>query len=340
MCAASNHPKTFSDLYTALLNNVRADSSVTAIVNEAKRMINSALHDMHISTGEHFPWAHRRANLITQPKYDDGTITISQGATSAAGASTEWDTANAFGVNNVRAGGKLSVAGSVNVYEVSAVSDDTNLTFTPLFVDDDVSAENYTYYEDEYALASDFLRPLDLLYFDQDRTIEIIGEGKFRAMFPRNNVPNKPVAAAIFDAAFSGSTARQRKVILHPPPSAAEIIPYSYVTANLAVSSAGAAQVELSSDTDEPIVPLMYRQAIVYKAQAQWYLERRNDLNRSQVNEGLYQQQIGKLVTDIEVGGDLPRIRPRREVYARRAERPYSGGRRYTTGSAFDQLRE
>ena len=337
----SNHPKTFADLYTALLNNVRADSSVTAIVNEAKRMINSALHDIHISNGEHFPWAHERANLITQPKYEGGTITISQGDTAAVGVSTLWNTANAFGVNNVRVGGKLSVAGSANVYEVSEVTDNTNLSFTPLFVDADVSAADYTYYEDNYALASNFLRPLDLLYFDQDRTIEIIGEGKFRAMFPRNNIPGTPKVAAIYDASFSGSAARQRRVILHQPPVDAQIIPYSYVTSNLAVSSSGSAKSEMVADTDEPIVPLIYRMAIVYKAQAQWYLERRNDLTRSQANEALYQDIVGKLVRDIEVGGDRPQFRPRREVYVRRAERPYAGrGRRYTTGSAFDELRD
>lgn len=340
--ATSNHPKTFADLYTALLNNVRADSSVTGIVNEAKRMINSALHDMHISTGEHFQWAHRRANLITQPRYDDGTITISRGATSATGASTLWNTANDFGANNVRAGGKLSVSGSPNIYEVANVSSDTALTFTPLFVDESVSAGSYFYFEDEYDLASDFLRPLDIRFFDRDKTIEIIGEGKFRSTFVRNNLPGKPLFAAIFDAAFSGSAARRRRIVLHQPPLDAFIIPYSYVTSNLAVSLAGAGQVEMSADTDEPIVPLMYRQMIINKASAQWYRERRNDMVRADVNETLYQNQLGKLVIDIEVGGDLPRLAPRRGPYVSRATYPYRSGRgrRYVTGDAFDQLRD
>ena len=339
--ATTNHPKTFADLYTALLNNVRADSSVTAIVSEAKRMINSSLHDMHISNGEHFPWAHRRSNLVTQPKYEVGTITVTQGATTATGTSTLWNTNNAFGVANVRVGGKLSVAGSPNVHEITVVTDDTNLTFTPLFVDADVSAESYTYFEDEYALASDFLRPLDLRFFNADRTIELIGEGKFRATFPRNNITGKPIVASIFDKAFSGSAAPRRRVLLHRPPDEAYIIPYTYVTANLGVTSAGAEQTELSSDTDEPIVPLRYRMAIVHKAAAQWYLERRNDVQRSTANEALYQNTLGKLVTDIEVGGDLPQIRPRRAAYVRKAERPYSPGRsRYTSGTAFDEMRD
>ena len=340
--ATTNHPKTFADLYTALLNNVRADSAATAIVNEAKRMVNSALHDMHISNGEHFGWAHRRATLVTQPKYTTGAITIAQGAVSAVGTTTLWDTNNAFGIANVRAGGKLSVAGSPNVYEVAAVSDGTNLTFTPMFVDATVSAESYSYFEDDYALAADFLRPLDLQFFNNDHTIELIGEGKFRANFPRNNQPARnPVVAAIYDAAFDGSTSPRRRVLLSPPPDQAAIVPYTYVTANLGVTSAGAEQAELSSDTDEPIVPLRYRMAIVHKAASQWYLERRNDLERSAANESLYQALVQKLMADIEVGGDMPQFRPRVGGYRRRAERPYGGrGGRHTLGTAFDELRD
>ena len=339
--ATTNHPKTFSDLYTALLNNVRADSSVTTIVNEAKRMINSALHDMHISNGEHFPWAHRRDNLVTQPKYTTGTITIEQGAATALGTSTLWNTNNNFSVANVRVGGKLSIAGSPNVHEVTVMVSDTAVIFTPIFVDEDVSAESYTYFEDEYALASDFLRPLDFRFFNTDRTIELIGEGKFRATFPRNNITGKPIVAAIFDKSFSGSAAPRRRILFHRPPDEAYIIPYTYVTANLGVTSAGAEQTELSSDTDEPIVPLRYRMAIVHKAAAQWYLERRNDVQRSTVSEALYQGILSKLVTDIEVGGDMPQIRPRRGGYVRKAERPYSAGRgRYTSGTAFDEMRD
>jgi len=338
--ATTNHPKTFADLYTSLLNNVRADSGKTTIIAEAKRMINSALHDMHLASGEHFGWAHRRTTLVTQPEYTTGTVTATQGSTAVSGSSTLWDTANDFGVNNVRAAGKLKIGSSINVYEVSTITDDTNMVITPMFVDADVAAEDYTYYEDEYALASDFLRPIDFRFFDQDRSITLIGETKFRSMFPRNNVTGKPVAAAIFDAAFSGSTARRRRILLHKPPSEAYIIPYTYVTTDLGVTSAGAAQTELSSDTDEPIVPLSYRMAIVHKAAAQWYLERRNDQTRAAANHALYDDTMHKLMGDNEHGQDLPQIVPNRSGYVRRAARPYGGPRRHVSGTAFDELRD
>jgi len=61
--AATDTPTTFTELYTALLNRVRADTSVTATANQAKRYINIALHDIHIGFGESFPWAERSAVL-------------------------------------------------------------------------------------------------------------------------------------------------------------------------------------------------------------------------------------------------------------------------------------
>ncbi len=44
--SATTQPKTFSDLYTSLLNKVREQTSVTATSNQAKAYINTALQDM------------------------------------------------------------------------------------------------------------------------------------------------------------------------------------------------------------------------------------------------------------------------------------------------------
>ena len=56
----------FSDLYTDLLNRVRADTTVTATVTQAKRYINIGLADMHVGFDYKFYWAERRAVLVTQ----------------------------------------------------------------------------------------------------------------------------------------------------------------------------------------------------------------------------------------------------------------------------------
>ena len=160
--SASTQVTDFSDLFTDLQNRVRAQTSVTATENQAKRYVNIALHDMHIGYGEKFPWAERSAILVTQDDYNTGTVTISQGSTALAGASTAWATANAFSVNNVRVGGKIVINGGSEVYTVTTVTDDTNIVLSSAFTQATVTAGSYVYFEDEYALARLNIETLDV----------------------------------------------------------------------------------------------------------------------------------------------------------------------------------
>lgn len=337
--SATSQLTDFSDLYTDLLNRVRADTSATATSNQAKRYINLALHDMHIGSGERFPWAERSAILITQDDYSTGTLVATKGSTTITGTSTLWNTANAFGVNNTRAGGKIVIDGGTEVYAFDSVASDTSATLTSAFTQTTTTASTYVYFEDEYALASDFLRPLDMQFFDQNAEVELIPRREFKLRYPRNKTVGKPRVSTILDKPFSGNTTPVRKVRFWKPPDDFYSLPYSYVTSNLAVSSAGAAQTQLSADADEPIVPLQYRHVIVFHALYHWYRDKRDD-SRSQEAKAEYTDLMIRITGDQEIGRNRPQIRPRLESYVRSAKQPYSRrGSRHTTGSAFDELR-
>jgi hypothetical protein len=117
------------------------------------------------------------------------------------------------------------------------------------------------------------------------------------------------------------------------------MLPYAYVTSNFAVTSAGVEQTQMSSDSDEPIVPLIYRHAIVMHALYHWYRDRKND-KRSQEAKAEYVDLILRITGDVEVGASHPQLQPRISNYVRQARTPYARrGRRYTTGNSFDQLR-
>src|ERR1043165_3032761 len=164
---------TFADLYTDFINRTRGSATQTATLALAKRYINQANVDIHVLPGNKFPWQFRRASLITNKPYSDGTITITAAArTTLTGSATAWNTAvEGFGVNNVQAGGKM-VFGSINeVYEVASVTSDTALTLATRYTGDALSGETYSYYEDEYALASDFKEFVDLRIFSTDMNI-------------------------------------------------------------------------------------------------------------------------------------------------------------------------
>lgn len=338
---ATTQVTTFSDLYTDLQNRVRAQTGVTATENQAKRYINIALHDMHIGFTEKMPWAERTAQLITQQDYTTGTLSINQGSTTITGSSTAWNTNNAFSVANMRAGGKITIDSNPEVYEISAVASDTSATLTSAFIDSDVSGVSYVYFEDEYALDSDFLRPVSFTSFDINNEIQLIDRTQFRFQYPRNKTTGKPRVATIVDKAFSGSTTPVRKVRFHKPPDDFYLIEYPFITNKLAVSSSGTAQANLSADADEPIVPLRYRHAIVFHALYHWYRDKRDDA-RSQEAKQEYTDIMLRIVADQEIGSKRPQIRPRLAPYKRKASKPYGrkGGGRFITGDRFDQLRD
>ena len=331
----------FQDLYTGLQNRVRVTTGVTATENQSKNYINIALHDMHIGYGEKFPWAERTAILRTQAPYTTGTVATTKGSTTVTGSSTLWNTANDFSVNNVRAGGKMTFGGA-DTYEVSAIASDTSLTLTQRFISTSLAAgSSYTYFEDEYDLASDFLRPLDLTSFDLNGEVELVDRREFRRAFARNATTGRVQMATIVDLAPSGNTTPRRRVRFWKAPGTNYLLTYAYVTSNLATSSAGAAQAQLSAATDEPIVPLAYRHVIVLHALYHWYRDKKDDA-RSQEVKGEYTDLILRIVGDNEDGQRRPHVHPRVGAYVHRATRPWSGGSgvgRYSDGTRFDELR-
>lgn len=331
----------FSDLYTGLLNAVRADTGQTATVDQAKRYINIALQDMHIGFGEKFPWAERHATLITQPEYTTGTVTITQGSTTLTGSGTAWNTNNVFGVANARAGGKIRINNGTEVYEVSAVGSDTSITLTSRFTQADVAAVSYTYFEDEYSLASDFLRPIDQQQFSDNIPIDLIDRLQFRRAYVRNYITGKPVVATIVDRDFSGSTSPVRKIRFHKPPDVAYSIPYNYVTSDFAVTSSGTTSTTLTNDTDEPIVPFRYRHAILFHALYHWYRDRKDD-DRSDKAKGEYNDILLRISGDTEIGAQRMRLKPASYIYRKKAHRPYRSGsnRRYDLNGKFDRFED
>ena len=160
-------------------------------------------------------------------------------------------------------------------------------------------------------------------------------------MFPRNNVPGRPRVATLIRQEPSGTAAVRTRVRFARPPDTNYLVPYTYVTSNLAVSSAGVAGADLSGDTDEPIVPLQYRHAIVLHALGNWYRDKKDDV-RSQEVKAEWLDLMRRIVGDQEIGAVRPRLVPRISPYKRRAKRPWTGSGnygRFTTGTRFDEIR-
>lgn len=324
--STTSSPVDFSDLYLDLENRVRIETGVSASENQAKRYINTALQDMHLGTDYRFPWAERNAVITTQPEYTTGTLTATKGSTTIAGSSTAWDTNNDFSVANMRVGGKIQINGGDEIFEITAVASGTSATLNSKFTKTTVSSASYKYFEDEYALASDFLKPVDIQQFSDRISIDLIGRTEFRRRYPRSYLTGRPTVATLIDRPPSGNTTPVRKVRFYRSPDKAYTIPYSYITENLVVSSTGTGQTAFSADDDEPIVPKRYRYIIIVKALYWWYRDKKDDTRSAEVLSE-YGSLMQRAMADTEIGASRPIIRPRIAHYRRRAKRPYGGYR-------------
>jgi len=330
----------FSDIYTEILNKMRQPTNITAISNQAKRYANTALHDMVLGFEYKMPWLERDSHLITMAPYTTGTVSISRGSTTLTGASTAWTTANSYGVNNARTTGKIRL-GDNNIYTITTVGGATSITLGQRYVAsaDLATGSAYTYFEDEYALASDFLKPLDYRRFSPAYDMPIIGRNDFRIRHPKPNVAGIPKEVTLLDKAFSGSTTPVIYAQFFPYPNGNLIIPYSYITSNLAVSSAGVEATSMSADADEPNLPLRYRGALVSFAIAKWYRDKKDDA-RSEAANAEYMDTVSRIVADQRIGANTTaHVQPRPGLYNSRSI--YRGGshRRYSVNDSFDDFR-
>ncbi len=339
-------PQTFANLVTACVNHLRESSSISTTTNIIKELLNQALQDVHIQ--QNWPWAERRGMLRTVAPYTTGAVSIASTArTALEGAGTAWNTTiSGMGVTHLQAGGKIKLGGEVDVYTVASVASDTAATLDTRYIGGITTASayalaysTYTAFEDEYALASDFWRLIDLRQFSEALPIPILSRQEFYRRYIRNSTTGTPQVCTILDLGYGASTTPVYKVVFHPAPDKVLNIPYRFITSNLAINSAGTGQANMVEDSDEPIIPIRYRHVLIWYVLAHWYRDRKDDA-RTQQAEGQYVDLIRRMAGDVMPEKDHPRlISPRSRYLAGRAGRTIRRTR-YATGTAWDELRE
>lgn len=341
--AAGDAPSTLAELRTDLLEGMKDVTAATAVNTIANRYLNKALQDIH---QERWSWAERRSTIRTVEPYTTGTVTIAITSLTTrlavTGTDTAWATSNTFSVANAVAGYKMTLGGAVMPHLVGTVGGAVSITLdttTPYMGDDTLTDASYALYQDEYAVSADFDDVIDARFFDEDRKIELVGAKKFLTLYPRNTVRGTPKFATLIELGPSSSVALRKRVLFGPAPDAAYIVPYRYYTTYLAVSATGTLAAGLSSDTDEPIIPMRFRQSIVYKAQELWYSDRRDD-SRSQEARGRYETLMLRARAAKGPTDDRPRIVSPAARYLRRARFPYTQVPPRFSGTKFDQMEE
>lgn len=333
--------RTFGDLYGDLISRIRGHTSSTVLPDQMKKFINIAHQDIHIGAREKIPWAERRSVLLSQAQYSTGTVSIAQGSTTLTGTGTAWNTANSFGVANARTTGKLVLNGGTEVYGITTVGSDTSITLNQRFTQSTLTDATYVYFEDEYALHADFLRPVDFRFFDQYRQLNLLDRAEFRRRFVTSRVAGKPQYCCIMDVAPTASVTPVRRVLFDKPTDEVYSFPYSFITNKLVVDSSGTAKEEFTADADESIMPLSYRHLIVERALFFVYRDWRDD-NRMVAAAQSFTDMWLRVMGDQEFGQARATMTARVGGYYSAARRPMRSGSSpgVTSGTAFDEFRD
>ena len=233
----------------------------------------------------------------------------------------------------------LVFGGEPDPYTISSVASDTSITLTDRWLGDTaLTATTYRYYEDEYALASDFHRLVDSRTFTDAMVLPTIGRKDFYARYPRNSQTGTPRVCTIIELGPGTTVALRPRVIFYPAPDSVINIPYRYITTNLAVSSAGVGATDMSADTDEPIIPLRYRHVLVFYALYQWYRDRKDDPRAGPAQQE-YTDLVQRMANDTSAEVDKPRLRTDRRRYMAGVA-GYHRSSRYSADNRFDELRD
>ena len=167
----------------------------------------------------------------------------------------------------------------------------------------------------------------------------MLGSAEFYRAIPRNATrAGSPEAATIIELGPSGSADWRPRVVFYPHPDKPYSVPYRYVTRNLAVSTAGAGQTEMSADADQPIIPVRYRHILLSYAAFIWYRDQKDD-QRSQEAYQEYVDGVKRIAGDSTPQRDFPRIIPARKRRTHFFARG-TGGRFTTDPDAWDSFRE
>lgn len=325
-------PTTFLDIRTSVMNRIGWPTSDTTLVTRVNLVINQVNRDIALQR----PWRdlQRRATIVTFTPVTTGNINVTQGSATVSGGSTS----PTFVTNGVAANDKIKTSGRLEIYTVRSVDSETQLTLgdvnsTTAWQGSTATDQSYRIWRDEYALASDFARPVNYIDFLDQRRLRPIGLRELRERYPWPAVPGDPKFYTLVRPATGSQLVWN--VLIYPPPDERMILPYEYITSNMAYTTAGVGQATLSADDDEPWMDERFRHVLVWGALAELYRDYKDD-TRSAEALNLYHDGIRRMANDEEPTHDRPRLKLDQSGWRRmRWGRHYP---RYDINNRFDRM--
>lgn len=171
--------KTFSDIYTYVLNELKIQTGDTTSLNRAKRIINAVYLD-EVVPYEKWEWLHDSVNLV-MPAKTSGTASVTENSTSVTLSSAPSNTVEGY---------LFKTEAHDEIYTVATHNGGSAvLTLTSEYTDTTDSSVNFDLWTDRLSLPSDCLEVVSVTHDYSPEPVRRVGLSKLRKL--STMLPNK-----------------------------------------------------------------------------------------------------------------------------------------------------
>lgn len=319
----------FSDIYTAILEELKVQSTDTTSLNRIKRMINMTYIDEVIPAAR-WNWLYGHTTLKHPLYYGSGTVSVTPNSTTVT-LSTAPSTS--VGESGSFLYYKFSVDGTNEIYDISAhTAESTTVTLSRAYNGTLDADANYKIWKEDLELPTDCRETIEIWHDHQVVPMEGRGLQKFREMVAEHpKAENRPFYYTMYDfrdpSTGDSETESDRYRLLKVYPSISQystILKVDYIKEASALENSG----------DEPLMPIEDRIVLFYGALSlAWGSIGRNP-EEAMRNRQLFEAKLARMMGKITDSFDKPRIEPESTyIIAKRGPR-ISGLSRRSLGAA------
>lgn len=295
----------FEDIYTAILEELKIQSSDTTNLYRIKRAINMCYINEVIPAARWY-WLQGNSAITHQAYYGSGTVSVTPSSTtvtlSVAPAST-------VGASGSFLNYYFSVDGTNDIYKITAhTALNTSFTIDREYNDALNATANFKIWQEDLALPTDLRETTEVWHDHQATPMEPKGLQDFRRIAAENRkAEGRPFHYSTYDyrdpSTGTGETESDRYRLLKVFPaisSYATHIRFDYI------KEADA----LELDGDEPLMPIEDRIVIFYGALSQLYSSLVRNPEEAARNYQLFQNKLAKMMGKIQDTLETPKLRP------------------------------
>lgn len=318
----------FSDIYTAVLEELKVQSTDTTTLNRIKRMINMMYLDEVIPAARWW-WLYGHTTVTHNEYYGAGTVSVTPLSTTVTLSTAP---SSSYGDSGSFLNYFFSIDGKNEIYRITAhTALSTTVTIDRPFNTELNTAANYKIWSDSVALPTDLRETVDVWHDHNRDKMMSRGLQEFRQVVAQDpkaeSRPQHYATADFFDPSTGDSEAesdRYRQLKVYPSISQYKtLIKVDYMKEAAALDVAG----------DEPLMPIEDRIVLFYGALSlAWGSIGRNP-EEAMRNRQLFDAKLARMMGKIQDSMDKPRLEPEsRYILAKRAGRISPFGRGALSG--------